>query len=223
MDLGQFLLRLQGSGAVAVARTLPPPAGDAEQVLADVDAAIRIDGPAGLPPFAPAAAKWAAERLYAACALFVHRDLGADAVQSELATPCPGDRQQPATHLAVDLTFRHLGELLALARGVATGDPLVVALRQLAQQWPLSSVGIAGLGPLAVDALDVIAADAGLRRLYVDRILRHDDATRVDDPRFARAVAAAVGEHREFARSVLAVHEALLRGDPRAGDPRAVR
>jgi hypothetical protein len=38
---------------------------------------------------------------------------------------------------------------------------------------------------------------------------------RVEDPRIARAVAAAVGEHREFARSVLAVHEALLRTDPR--------
>jgi hypothetical protein len=90
-----------------------------------------------------------------------------------------------------------------------------VALRRFACAWPLSSVGIADLGPLDDDAVAVIAGDEGLRRLYVDRILRHDDAVRVQDPRIARAVAAAVGEHREFARSVLAVHEALLRTDPR--------
>jgi hypothetical protein len=90
-----------------------------------------------------------------------------------------------------------------------------VALRRFACAWPLSSVGIADLGPLDDDAVAVIAGDEGLRRLYVDRILRHDDAKRVEDPRIARAVAAAVGEHREFARSVLAVHEALLRTDPR--------
>lgn len=214
MDLGRFLLRLQGSGDVAVARTLPPPSGDAERVLADFDAAIRLDGPAGLPPHDAAVAKWAAERLYAACALFVHRDLGKDAIAVQFTAPCPGDRDRPATHLAVDLTFRHLRELLALARGVAPADPLVVALRRWAREWPLSSVGIADVGPVDAAAVAAIAADEGLRRLYVDRILRHDDVSRVEDPRIARAIAAAVGEHREFARSVLAVHEALLRTDP---------
>jgi len=215
MDLGTFLLRLQGSGDVAVGRELPPPPGDALRVLADVDEVIRIDGPAGLPPFDVTAARWAAERLYAACSLFVHRDLGAADVEAQFTLPCPSDRGLAATHLAVDLTFRHLGELLSQARGVAPGDPLVVALRRFACAWPLSSVGIADLGPLDDDAVAVIAGDEGLRRLYVDRILRHDDAKRVQDPRIARAVAAAVGEHREFARSVLAVHEALLRTDPR--------
>lgn len=216
MDLGTFLLRLQGSGDVAVGRELPPPPGDALRVLADVDEVIRIDGPAGLPPFDAVAARWAAERLYAACSLFVHRDLGAADVEAQFTLPCPSDRGLAATHLAVDLTFRHLGELLAQARGVAPGDPLVVALRRFACAWPLSSVGMADLGPLDDDAVAVIAGDEGLRRLYVDRILRHDDAVRVQDPRIARAVAAAVGEHREFARSVLAVHEALLRTDPRS-------
>ncbi|MFN8827882.1 MAG: hypothetical protein ACK501_23185, partial [Planctomycetota bacterium] len=165
MDLGTFLLRLQGSGDVAVGRELPPPPGDAQRVRADVDDVIRIDGPAGLPPFDATAARWAAERLYAACSLYVHRDLDAADVEAQFQAPCPSDRGLAATHLAVDLTFRHLGELLAQARGVAPGDPLVVALRRFACAWPLSSVGIADLGPLDDDAVALIAGDEGLRRL----------------------------------------------------------
>lgn len=210
MDLDQFLLRLQGSGRVTVGRDRAPEPGDLAAVLRDIDAAVRIDAPAGLPELDLPAAVWAAERLYAACALFVYRDLDAHEVQQRLAVACPSPIDRPSTHYAVDLTFRHLPELVQLARGLSPDDMLVQHLHTLAAAWPLSSVGMRGLGEVEVTPL---CANDGLRRLYVDRVLRHDDRARAADPRIARAIAAAVGEHREFAKSVLAVHDALQQSE----------
>jgi|JI10StandDraft_1071094.scaffolds.fasta_scaffold113680_3 hypothetical protein len=206
MDLDQFLLRLQGSGRVTVGRDGSPEPGDLASVLRDIDAAVRIDAPAGLPELDLPAAVWAAERLYAACALFAYRDLDARELQGRLGVVCPSPIDRPSTHYAVDLTFRHLPELLQLARGLSPDDLLVQYLYALAAAWPLSSVGMRDLGEVDVTPL---CANDGLRRLYVDRVLRHDDRERAVDPRIARAIAAAVGEHREFAKSVLAVHDAL--------------
>jgi hypothetical protein len=207
MDLGQFLLRLQGSGQVLVSRDVPVARGDAEQVLRDTDAAVRLDAPDGLPPFDGAAALWAAERLYDACALFAHRDLGPDVVHERLGVACPSSARLPATHFAVDLAFRHLPELVRIARGVAPDDPLLVALRGLARAWPLSSVGLADVGPVDVE---VLCANDGLRRFYVDRILCRGDADRARDPSILSAIDAALGTHREFAKSLLGGGETRL-------------
>ncbi|MEO6594704.1 MAG: hypothetical protein ABIP94_08115 [Planctomycetota bacterium] len=211
MDLGQFLLSLQGAGRVQVARDAMPQPGAVDQVLRDFDAAVRIDGPADLPALELAPAVWAAERLFAACALFAHRDLGVDAVTQRLGVPCPARPDSPSAHYSADLALRHLPDLCQLARGVAPDDPLLVRLRQLAQQWPLSSVGMVGLG--SVDAGPVLAHPA-LTRVYVDRILRCNDQSRTSDPRVVRAIEAAIGEHRQFAEGVLAVHDQLCRRAP---------
>jgi hypothetical protein len=196
---------------------LPPPRGDAEQRLREIDDAVRIDAPAGLPPLDLATALWAAERLHAVCALAAAGDRGATAVPQQLTVSCPGSRAVPATHFAVDLTFRHLGDLLQQAGGRTQGDPHVVVLLELARAWPLSSVGIHDLAVVDAAAVATIAADEGLRRFYADRILRRGDRFRGSDPTIVQAIAVARGEHREFARSVLAVHDALLRSDPRRG------
>ena len=206
MDLGRFLLSLQGTGRAQVARDATPAPGAVPRVLCDLDAAVRMDGPLALPELDLAAAIWAVERLYAACALFAYRDLGARAVAERLGVACPSPTSLPASHYSVDLAFRHLPELYQLARGVAPDDPLLVRVRQLAVEWPLSSVGMPGLG--AVDPSPLLA-DSALRRAYVDRILRSEDRSRAGHPRVARAIAAAIGEHRHLARNVLAGHDDL--------------
>lgn len=200
MDLGQFFLALQGSGRVVVPRSSPPAPGDLPRVLREFEAAVRADAPSGLPEPDFAAATWAVELLHAACRLFVYRDLPADAGEQLLAAPCPAALAASATHYSVDLALRQLPALLQLARGAAPGDPLVAALQALAIHWPLSSVGIPDLGRLDVAPL---LADAGLRRYYVDRILRLRDGSRAAEPAVAVAIAAAVGGHRELARGVL--------------------
>lgn len=206
MDLGQFLLRLQRRDAAA------PPA-DIAAVLQASDEVVRIDAPC-LPPLDLAAAIWAAQQLQSACRWLVAGDIGAEPTPSPA---CPGDRAAAATHYSVDLVLRHLPALLSQAAADAIAADRQTPLRRLARAWPLSSVGIAGLGP--VDVGPLLACD-GLRRLYVDRILRRGDRERAGDPAVAPVLAAVVEEHRAFARGVLAVHDAAVNDGRRDGHRR---
>jgi MoxR-vWA-beta-propeller ternary system domain bpX4 len=180
--------------------------------LRELDAAVRIDAPPGLPELVVAAAQWAVERLLAAQAALVGPATAAAELARAVAVPCPVPTEAAACHYSVDLVMRQLPELLRRASALAPTDSRWTALRELALAWPLSSVGVPGLGAVASGPL--LPSEA-LRRLYVDRILRLDDRERAADPALAGALAAAVGEHRAFARSVLAVHDALVRGERR--------
>jgi hypothetical protein len=195
MDLGAFLVAIGASGRVRVGREEPVP-GDVDRVLEELDRAVRADGPADLPGFDPVAARWGAAMLQRGCALFAHRDLGAEAVAAFAAAPWPSPAAAPSTHYSADLALRHLPELFDLGRGLAPGDPLLEALARLGRELPLSSVGIAGLGEPDPGAL---CASRGLLSLYVDRILRCDDASRLADPRVAAAVAQALGDQFRLA------------------------
>ena len=104
----------------------------------------------------------------------------------------------------MDLFFRHLPDLLAWAQRVAANDPLVAALRRLAEEWPLSSVGIANIAP---GSIDPFIAHAGLRRLYADRIIARRDSSRLADARTAEAVRSALGAHPELAPGFSQVKE----------------
>jgi hypothetical protein len=105
----------------------------------------------------------------------------------------------PGTHYSVDLVMRYLPDLMNFAAGAAERDPLVEHLRRWAQQWPLSSVGIRGLGDVSIDGF---AESPGLMRLYADRILARPDTSRLADPRARQAVQCAVGMHQELAGKV---------------------
>lgn len=202
MDLGEFLARLQESGRVCVVADERGPAlGRVQRVLAELDAAVRCDAADGLPPLDLAAATWAVALLYQGCVALIHRDLDEGAIARRLAPPCPSPVDAPSTHAAVDLGLRWLPDLFDLARGLASEDPLLDRLRRIARAWPLSSVGIAGVGD--VDATPLLTLPA-LRLQYVDRILRRDDAARLADPRVARAVAAALGAQRQLAPPAVA-------------------
>ena len=197
MDLGLFLTQLHESGRVQVGRDERIPEGRAPVVLRELYRATCFAGPAGLPEFDPVAALWAAEWFHAACQCFVHRDLGAAEVERRLGSPCPSDRTSPAAHLSVDLTLRHLPDLIGLVRGIAAGDPLLVVMRAVGRDWPLSSVGMQDIGDVDIDPL---LRHGGLRVLYVDRVLAAKDAVRAQDERVRRALAGAYGEHMQLAR-----------------------
>jgi hypothetical protein len=198
MSLRLFLTGLWTSGQATVGAYAPlntSELDEARSTLAELEASARLELPGQPPPFDPAAAVWAAVRLYRAAQLAVFRDLGEEVVKSELSGPCPYPLT-PAVHYAVDLTHRYLPGLLALAKRAARNDPLVDRLHEWGRSWPLSSIGIPNLGPVDIAGF---AEDPCLLRVYADRILAAGDAERLADPRAAEAVRAAVGIHSELA------------------------
>ncbi len=146
------------------------------------------------------AAMWGATSLYLAASLAIHRDAGIEMIEELLGAP-PPDRTQPAAHYAVDLTFRFLPDLVRLAKSAASDDPLVTRLLEWGRVWPLSSVGMAGVG--VVDATPLRTSPL-LMRLYVDRILASEDESRLDSEFVERAVAVAVGAHPSLAPKLAA-------------------
>jgi hypothetical protein len=192
MALDGFLRDLQSEGRVRI----PPPdtltASErraAEQTLVELEHVYRLELPGKPPALDVPAASWAAERLLRACQFAVFRDLPAEAIAQEAAQQLRSEKTA-AVHYSVDVLFRFLPDLLRLARRAAEQDPLVEHLLGWARAWPLSSVGVQLDGePAAATFLD----DACLRRMYVDRILAADDASRLAEPRVVVGVKAAVG------------------------------
>ena len=208
MNYATFLSRIHAPERLAVGPHFDLATDGLPQALQQLDEMVRIDGPTELPDYDPAAGAWGVARLHAACVLLAHRDLDAAAIEQHLSVACPHSLQEPATHYSVDLAMRHLPDLWRLARSSSMVPPLAKALRRLAASWPLSSVGIEQLGPVEDSPL---LANAGLRRMYVERILRRQDRERTQNPAVPAAVEVGINEHRDFARSVLAVHDQLIR------------
>jgi hypothetical protein len=200
MSLRRFLIALQEHGRVQVGpigdeRSLVSEdgdeAGEAGEVLAEFDRHARLELPFAPPPLSREAALWGAAALYRGCQFLVHREVSAGAIRDVLSRPAPGP-VSPAVAYSVDLSFRYLPDLISLARGIAGDDPLVVELLRLGREWPLSSVGLAGLE--AVDVATFID-DRCLRGLYVDRIIERRDVSRLEDHRVRQAAREALGIH----------------------------
>jgi hypothetical protein len=148
----------------------------------------RQEMPGTPPAFDRQAALWAAELFLRACQFHAHRDVDRELMLAALAAELPAGRKA-ATHYAVDLVFRFLPDLLRLVNATNPRDALAAILKQWAQQWPLSSVGIKGLETDPFE-LEPILGDSCLRIVYVDRIVATQDATRVGDLRVKAWLAA---------------------------------
>ncbi len=198
MPFRSFLTNLEQSGVASILDAEPPTSEEiaaADPVIEEADAVARAVGPSRAPALHRDAARWAAAMLYRSCQFLAFREVSAETVTGSLQVACPA----PATAdvvWSVDLAFRHLPELIALGRGVSEDDPLVHGLRDLARRWPLSSVGVADLGPVSLDPS--ITDDPALFAVYVDRVIDAGDASRLGDPRVRDAVAAAIGIHGEL-------------------------
>ncbi|MBI1246249.1 hypothetical protein GC197_00205 [bacterium] len=168
---------------------------EAARIIAHYEAIWRRDLPRSLPAMNPAAANWAAEKLFRACQFLIYRDADEGAMQSALQGNCPVV-PSPESHYSVDLTFRFLPDVEKSARAASGKDPLVDTLRSWAINWPLSSVGMPNLGELNIAGF---AGNCGLMQVYADRILATKDQSRLADPRVKQHVLVSVGAYPELA------------------------
>lgn len=199
-----FLRELFASGVVNVGpfgRTESVLPADAVGVLSDWDETVRAELAGVVPALDRAAAEWAVLQLYHACQFFADRDPGEVIVRQVLAAPCPG-APSAGRDYAVDLVFRFLPDLIALAEQRAPGDVLTEILRAWARDWPLSSVGYvlpAGAAPeLLGIAVGAFMDNAALRRLYLDRIFARGAKDRLGDSWTRRQLAADAGPYPEL-------------------------
>jgi MoxR-vWA-beta-propeller ternary system domain bpX4 len=211
MSLGDFLEALASTGRVELRpdelpSSGPPATLEVVRALEALDARARLHAPGVPPSLDLGVAVWAAEQLYHACILLARRELGPDQVASSLGRPSPAAGDAASQAWSADLTLRRLPDLLALARGVAPGDPLVEVLRERALAWPLSSVGVAGVAPPASPALSAVLSHPSLRQLYVDRVIARRDLTRLrGHPPTRLAAREALGAHPDLAPEVARV------------------
>lgn len=208
-----FVHSLLEAGRVHVPMRVEPPE-DLEAAVAELDRAARPHMPFEAPALSPAAAGWALTVLYRGCQSLVYREIDAGAVRDALSRPCPRE-PSPEVCYSVDLSFRYLPDLLALARGIARDDPLVLGLMELARRWPLSSVGVAGVadasdgdGEIAgVSDLSAFVHHPSLRQLYVDRVIEKEDVARLGHPIVRDAVREALGALPELSPKLAAALE----------------
>lgn len=194
-DLARFLVSLADHGHAVVDST-PPEPDDAEALLVLRQVAERATEDIGESPpdLDPAAAVWAARRLYLAARAVAIPDLDAATTIDPSLPLCPSPRS-PATDWSVDLSFRHLPDLIRLARARNIADPILQPLLDLARNWPLSSVG----GGEPADSLDSFLGHPALFRLYADRVLAENDISRLGDSRVAARLQADLGLHTGLA------------------------
>lgn len=196
MTLSHFLRRLgqTGDGLVEGHEALTVDE-DARVLLQEWDAIQRLALAGNAPPFSSSMGIWAGRLLYTACEMFVRRDLSAEDVGAQLAIQCP-DVPEPSRSYSADLVLRFLPDLIALARRVSPGDPLVLHLLDIARRWPLSSVGVPDLQGIQPPAF---LRNASLLQLYVDRILATQDVSRLNDPVVQEAARISLGMYESLA------------------------
>ena len=198
-DLALFLETLADEGrAVVGARPLGNETEGALAALQKLDTLARNEIALDTPLFSADAALWAARLLYHLCQFTVCRDIGEEQIVRICAVPCP-ERRAPEVDWSVDLTLRHLPKLFDFARHLSNADPLVLQMNQIATTWPLSSVGIPGLQNLEVNSF---VGHPALRRLYVDRIIAANDASRLGDSRVKDLLRSDLGIHKELAPAI---------------------
>lgn len=131
----------------------------------------------------------AAQLLYRLCQLVVCREASPGRIRSVIESlPMPNETVDQV--YSVDVILRYLPDLGRIAKRVSMGDPLNDALLQLAQDWPLSSVGMPGIA--GADP-GVIVESKVLLALYVDRIIATADVKRISEGPVKEAVRAAIG------------------------------
>jgi hypothetical protein len=200
-DLALLIQSLANDGRAAVsAQPSNIDDTDALPLLEQLDGLARDELSLDLPALSPNAALWAARLFHKLCRFVVCRDIPADEIKAACDAACPEPRG-PETDWSVDLTLHHLPNLFRLARHLSNADPLLEQMRKLATDWPLSSVGIAGLENLQIASF---VGHPALGRLYADRIISAGDTSRLGEPRLDDLLRADLGIHHELAPGIAA-------------------
>jgi hypothetical protein len=199
--LACFLKWLAEEGrAVVTSEPLSANSGDALFVLRQLEELARDEIALESSAFSAEAALWAARLTYQLCQFTVYRDIGKEQIEAACSVPCPEIRC-PETDWSADLTLRHLPKIFQLACHLSQADPLVHNIKKIAAAWPLSSVGIPGL---VIPQIESFIEHPTLRRLYADRIVASEDASRLGDPRVESMLRADFGIHQELAPRIAA-------------------
>ena len=199
MQAIDFVHAILESGRLTVPAD-PRPLDGADEAVRALDRLIRPTLAYDPPALSLAAGAWSLHRLYGACQALAYREIEPEAVREMLVAPCPLPPSASVCY-SVDLAFRVLPDLTLLARGIARDDPLVAGLQALARAWPLSSVGMADVGPVDVEPF---IGHASLRREYADRVIERSDLSRLIDPRVGEAVREALGAFTDLAPKIAA-------------------
>ncbi|MFT5496356.1 MAG: hypothetical protein ACI9TH_001754 [Kiritimatiellia bacterium] len=194
-----FIEELTGTGQVQLEHDLAPELDGWADALCSVDALARLELPGEAPAFSEAAALWGAEMCYQACRCTAFRSLSEADVAEAFARPGPEPANASCAY-SVDLSLRYLPDVVRIARGIAAEDPLNHHLLRLAQDWPLSSVGVKGVSKVEVGC---ILDNRCLRQMYLDRILKTRDRSRVEEPRVAEAVKRSLGVFNHYLYAVI--------------------
>ncbi|NML20092.1 hypothetical protein HHL16_04360 [Pseudoflavitalea sp. G-6-1-2] len=193
MFLSGFTNELINTGRVSVAGSLisfeEEDKRDTVALLENYYRQIALDCPGTVPAFMPDVAVKAAAYFYSAVQLVILRDVKNEALLEYLQAFSPAS---PEDHFSADLVFNHLPALLDLAFGLAPADILVTQLKQMAVQWPLSSVGIE-LETVPDDTM--LFSHPALQQLYIDRIIAQKDKWRASSPHIKQYITETTGEY----------------------------
>jgi hypothetical protein len=180
MKLHTFLSDLFETGKVVISSEIEDISQeDAEKTLRVLQKAYAKDGwemPSKQPDFDPKSAFWAAKFVYHALHLTILRHIDTATVE-KLLTDFEGETT-PETMYSVDVSFRHLPELLSLAKGLAPSDSLVDLLKKRLNRWCFSAVGVELVNENETFHSDIIFLHPALRTAYIDRIIEKKDLKR---------------------------------------------
>ena len=169
----------------------------AQQLLQERAKVISLSAPHKTPEMDVEAALEAARWMFLACQHYLDRRQTTDYLMEVLDLSKLFQIRAATVVYSVDLSLSFLPDLVHHSQQHAKQDPLMLALKRLANAWPLSSVGIADL-EISSETLDPwFSEDRCLQQLYLDRILSRDDASRVQDERVRETIRNSIGMHQD--------------------------
>ena len=197
--MAAFLTELFESGRVVIASdSVPDFDSEADALLVSAERISALNFAGSAPRFSLRTAQSASRILYCACQFLVCRAIEAKDIKTALTERC-AEPHSPEIDYSADLLFQFLPDIIGMTKAVASGDPLLEQLLVLAREWPLSSVGVAELGKVDVSAF---IGHAGLRQVYVDRIIAREDLGRLGEWAVDAVVEEAIGAYPELCTPV---------------------
>lgn len=194
MELELFLIELIESGEVVLPNEIVDfTASPVEHAVVLLKAYYHSDSlqmPYSAPEFHPEAAIWAAQYMYSALQLLLLRQAGLEEINRLLIDYEGGGT--PEEVYSVDLIMRFLPDVFRLASGLSPEDPLVGKLKETAQRWPLSSIGIAHVN---IQVTRNILEHPSLRLTYIDRIIAKKDINRLNGEEERKLLKEVIGGH----------------------------
>ena len=194
MQLASFIKELLNDGQVTLGTQLllagDTPDQEAIELLKNLYLEEVLHVPFKAPAFDPEAAVWGAKYLFVTTQITVFRDITEEAVKARLL-PYSGSIDA-ASIFSADLMLRYLPDLLQLAKGLAPDDVLVQCLQQTLLAWPFSSVGTGIAGEIDIRP---ILSHTSLKYAYRNKIIRHQDKSRIHHPLVQELIREALGEY----------------------------